>query len=544
MLKLVLKRLFLILLLINFKNFTSFRTTLNKADPNPLYTSEFPFEPVFDWKKDYMKGNTNCLRTQRISLAASPFMQRANKGTDINKRHAELGDLTGRWNMIATLPFNTLPNSSEGLDTDTFESSSTLTDIPSSTQCYTVNADRLVTIRNNLLTCIQEVFKKDNVQGAYPDQLKSVEGLLSLQTKDELLGYFTVPIKYRKTGVRFHANGVLFGGLGVSCDFGVANVSQTAQFIDLDSTSTCFIASGCVSSSDNCPTQIPIIKCLNPFPTATVTPEQWREVVGCINRQLMSNLKDLTNAIGLNICDYSKTSIEDVQLDLFWRNAFCINMNNSHEWSNFLFVPFFDVGYTFAAADMANPDVAFSLSNGNNGHDEYHFYAGFGLDFKDTIEVGGEAGFVHFKCRDYSCYRVPTNDFQQNIYPYQTNVSVKPGNTWHTSIFMNARHFLEHWNFWGQWVYINHQKDTITLQKLVLSEAQVQDGDSPNSTTQGVFYPQNLECISDWNAQLFNLALNYELTPNFQLGLYTQIPVSRQNAYRSSTFMATLYAAF
>lgn len=536
MLKLAIKRLFALLLIVNASILSTFRTTLNPSDPNPIYTSQFPFEPVFNWRKDYMKGWTNCKRDQRISIAVSPFTQRANKGTNINKQHSELGDLKGRWNMIAVLPFNDAPT-----EDNSFNPANTLTDIPSVTQCFDVKDTVLIDIRNNLLQCIESVFYNNAGEvDPYPDQLKTVEGLLALQGQEELFGYFTVPIKYRKNGVRFHMDAVLFCGLGFSCDFGVSNVSQTATFVDLTSTSTCFSPSGCATSSGSCPTSTPIINCLNPFGTSTISAEQWTSIVSCVHRQLMDNLKAITDAIGLDTCDYNKTAIEDIHLEMFWRNAYCININGNKNWSSFLVIPFWNVGYTRAAAPEANSDMAFSLSSGNNGFDEIDFLAGIGIDFQNSIEVGGDAGFTHFRCRNACCYRVPTNDYQQEIFPYETNVTIQPGDTWHFSVYMNSRYFLEHWSFWAQYAYINHNKDKVWLQRPIPSIYDVENGITDND----VYKPCLLECTSDWTVQILNAGLNYDLSPNFSLGLFAQIPLVRVNAYRSTTFMANLYAAF
>lgn len=545
MLKVVL-RLFLISLLVIIPKNTdcSFRTTLNKADPNPLYNTMHPFEPLFENYKDYRNRRICTFDPEFISFSASPFFQQASSGSNACGRRVELGDLTGRFNMLALLPFNETTNSA-----NSFSPVNTLTDVPSTTPCKQIDFNVLQTIRNNLLTCIENVFVDPTTPGlidAYPPQLKTIQGLLSLQDGMELLGFFSVPIKYKKTGVRFEANALLWAGFGMTFDVGVSNVYQCGRFVNMQTTSTCFSREICLTAL---PTNtISLIRILNPFSTTTVSNTQWGNVINCINNNLMNNLQVIAQALNIDLCAYNKTSIEDVHAELFWRNAFCFR-GATKSWDNFLFIPFFHIGVTLATGQLANPNVLFSLANGNNGHDEGDFLAGFGMDFADTIEVGGHAGFTHFRGQQFNCLRAPTNIYQNGLLPYQTSVCIKPGNTWHIGAFMNARYFYGHWSCWANYAYIDHQNDCYTILGNDLSGDDVLDG-TPTADavatdqTLGVFQKELLECRSGWVSQVLNVALNYDPSPCFQLGALIQIPLARKNAYRSSTFLASINIIF
>lgn len=502
---------------------SSFRTTLNNADPNPFYNAKFPFTPIMEWEKDFLNNRTCLWENQYMYWSVSPFFQQASKGNNQNGNLVETGDLTGRWNMIAVLPYN---DPAPGFD-DFLTECPNIPDVPT-TACKCISTTTLTAIRDNMLNCIKNVFADPDTPGAYlpyPDSLKSVQGLIELQNQVQLLGFFSVPINYKRKGVRFQAGAMLAKGLGVSFDIGVSNVTQTARFIDLTTSTTCLGPETCLST---CPTATqPLIKCLNPFPTATVSPAQWHQIVDCIHINVMNNLKIIAEAAHIDLCDYNKTSLEDVHAELFWRRAFAQNVSRTKNWPRFLFIPFFHLGVTLATGAQKDADQIFSLANGNNGHDEVDLLAGFSLDFADTIEVGTEAGFTHFKCQNFNCYRMPNNLYQNSFYPYQTSVTVKPGDTWHIGVFMNARYFLEHWSFWGQYVYINHNKDRIWL-----------------AEADPAFHPERLECKSAWSVQLFNAALNYDISPNFSLGVFAQIPLARQNAYRSSSVLGNFTMTF
>ncbi|OGB83157.1 hypothetical protein A3F66_00135 [candidate division TM6 bacterium RIFCSPHIGHO2_12_FULL_32_22] len=453
----------------------------------------------------------------------------------MNNDQAELGDLTGRWNMIAVLPYNE-PTAS----TTNFDATNLNIDLPTNT-CSPTDVTKLTEIRDSLLTCIRSVFYNATTDSylPYPEQLKTVQGLLSLQTSNELFGFFSVPIKYRKYGVRFEFSGVLYKGLGFTADIGVSNISQSAKFVDMTTSTTCNKQELCLTA---CPSNLtPLIACLNPFSTTTVSTTQWGNVIKCVNTKLMDKLNDIAKATQLDLCNYNKTSIEDFHGEIFYRQAFCINNKRSREWPRFLLIPFFQLGGTVAMAKEGSDNVAFSLPSGNNGFNCMTFLGGLSLDFANTIEVGGEGGFNHYFKRKITCMRVPTTEFQNGIIPYQTEVCIDPGNVWHFSLYMNSRYFVEHTSAWFQYVYINHDKDNFTVLGPNVSLAT--ENEPPNEQV-AVFLPGELKCKSAWTAQLFNFGLNYDISPNFSLGALAQIPMSRTNAYRSSTLFVSLNMFF
>lgn len=570
-------RLVLILLLTSFAPsiVASVRTTLTNNDPNPLYETEFPFAYLYTPEKEFLKGRTCVLEKQYLQFSASPFFQTASRGSNLNSKLVELGDLTGRWNMVAMLPFNfPQTNSCSGPILENIG-----TDLPNKLVCTTesnlsclftsrqfTNLDAscpicqdatgtlaldpiplLSQIRDKLLCCIGNIFRIENPTTGemeslpYPNELKSVQGLLSLQKDNSngLLGFFSVPIKYRKYGVRFKASTMIYKNLGASLEIGVAQISQTARFIDLTTTPTGCLPLDCATSTCSSTTN-PSINCMNPFPTTQVSNGQWQQVVACIHRELMDNLDTISEVTGNNLCNYHKTSVEDLRAELFWRQAFCVNSGRGREWPRFLFVPFMDLGATIAIAKRKDPNMVFSLPAGNNGHSAVDFLIGSSLDFVDTIEIGGEAGFNHFFCQSFECFRVPTNCAQNGMYPYKTAVSIQPGNTWHIGLFMNSRYFIDHVSFWAEYLFITHDKDKISLIDPSPSQFCASQPEQCRSEIATPFVPEVLECNSQWTSQVINAGLNYDVSPNFSIGVAAQIPIARKNAYRESTFLVGL----
>jgi len=502
-------------LFINVPINCSIITTLDKNDPAPLYSTNFPYAYLSQNEKEYLKEHTDFCDPQWFSISASPFYQTASHGKNINQHTSELGDLTRKWNMIAVLPYN-----------------NTMSDIPEGDEPF----PKLEKIRDNLLHCIHSVFRH-TTDDVVPRELKSVQGLLSLQHPDQLFGFFSVPIKYRKIGVRFDLQARIFRDFGCAFQAGVADISQLGRFIDQTATpSACAYnlvetgstPPGCISACSG--KTVPPVYCLNPFTGQKVSNAQWAEVVDCVHIELMDKLQNVADEIDMSLCNYNRTGIEDLHFEFWWRHMFNIKPSEPEPcWLPFLFVPFASLGVDIATAQRSDPNIPLSLPLQNNGHNTVRFNAGFSLDFFDTIEIGMHSGFVCFFKRNICNLRVPTNDFQNVMIPYQTNAEVRPGPTWHVGLFMNAFHFIDCVSAYVEYLYVSHIKDKITV-----------CSDNKNRA----FKPCVLECISPWNIHLLNGGLNYDVSPNFTLGFAVQIPLTGRNVYKSTTYLLSTTLTF
>lgn len=370
-------KLLLFCILIHTKNnLASIITTLNNNDPVPIFTSAFPYDYLYVNEKENMKGRTKFWEPRKFSLAISPFFQTANKGNDIYGEETELGNLKGKWNMIALMPF--------GPDTPTEG-----TDVPAGYEIPPLLYD----IRDKLIREIQTQVPTDPNNPTEPigrkvSQLNNTEGLLSLQdsprlASEELFGYFSVPIKYRKTGVRFEMMAKLFGNFGFAAQTGVANISQVADFNDQI---TCNISPECISNAEStCPNNFAAVTCMNPFATPAVggsypyyiNDQSWDLILNILQRELMNELPDIANAIELDICNYNETKMEDFYIDLFWRKAYYIDEPGINDClTSGLVIPFITIGGSIPTTGGVNSNKQFALPFGNNGHYSVRFDAG------------------------------------------------------------------------------------------------------------------------------------------------------------------------
>ncbi len=500
-------------------------TTLERHDPIPPYTTGNTFALLGTNEYEYLKGTKQKLRKQHFSLEIMPFYQRASRGGDGCGCNAELGDICGLWNMIALLPFN-------GLDNVTPNFINTNVDLP----CGYTFPRILEDTRDQLLTEIDDLVNP-TTKTRVPLQLRSTQGLLQIQqtntTLSQSFGFFSTQMKYKKQGVRFNGQLYIGKGFGVTAQSGFADIRQCAVFID----------------------QTPTAQTANPFNSlapesggrySAVYSTTWVQITKKVSSLLMSHLDEIISntQICYNSCDFHDTSIEDIYLELFWRQPITVNRDvAADEYPKFLFIPYVAVGGSFGVAKERKPWQLVGLAFGNNGHNSLRARAGLSLDFYETVQLSLEGGITAFNKRRCNCYPVPNNTSQWPIFPFRTSVDIEPGANWHVALAMNAEEFFDRFSFYFDYVYMSHDKDCI---KLVCENNAAGEPEHPSKCRSDIhpLRPDVLWCKSDFSAQVFDGALNYAISPYVRLGIMMQIPFKRRQAYRSSTFAASIYASF
>lgn len=439
-------------------------TSLAKNDPYPMFSSADPQDYLYSREKLRIKDPELAeLKKDNVGIALSPFGQNANSGRNIDGVRAPLGDLTGNWGMIPLL-YGPIPPGR--------------------------------TLAPTLQVALDNLFP-----GIAPGDLNDGTKI----DPSQQFGYFSVPLKYRKRGVRFELDADIYAGFGLQFQLGIASMSQTCTgFVDLTT---------CTPSSCQ----------FNPAP---LTGEN-------VIKYLMSEAPTIANEIGLNICNFNQTSVEEIRALLFWRRGFELNADRD-DWPDFLLIPFWNVGGTISPGNDSRIapggfNRAFAVPFGNNNHSGVGFTVGLDVDFIESIEIGAEIGLTYFFKKNFEKYRVPTSPYQSSIYPFTTDVTVQPGYNWNFGAKLACFHFLERLSGYFEYIQVQHMQDSIKLRKC-------QD--------EGIFLPQQLECLSAFKAKFIDAALNYDISPNITLGVFWQSPISQYNSYRSSTIMLTFMATF
>lgn len=321
---------------------------------------------------------------------------------------------------------------------------------------------------------------------------------------NQQLGFFSFPLKYRKRGLRIEASGQLPLGFLLQMQAGFASIRQTRE--------------DTINKTN-----------LYDPTTSNFTPVTPTVDVDNVNEYLMNQVVAIADELNIDFCDFIETSLEDIRFNLYWRQFFAVNEEAESSWARFLAIPYLELSGSLSPVRVDNGRKFFALPFGNNRHSSAGLTAGINLDFIETIEIGGEVGFTHFFKKEYCNMPMPTSQFQQNLYPYSANASVTPGENWHFCARLAAFHFLDRLSMNFEWYVLDHQPDHITVL-------------TPDPTN--AFMPEVLECRSSFKVKLGNIALNYDFSPNFNVGLLWQIPFSQRNAYRSSTIMAGINVTF
>ncbi len=439
-------------------------SSLAKNDPYPVFSTLDPQNFLYTHEKlQIIDPELAKRKRDNVGISLSPFGQNADRGRDVDGVRTGLGDLTGNWSMIA-LMYGSIPSGK--------------------------------TMTATLQTALTNLFP-----GVAPGSLNDGTKI----DPDQNFGFFSVPLKYRKRGVRIDLSADIYAGFGLNFHTGIVSMTQTnTVLVDLT-----------VCTEFACP--------FDPSPLTGATVETY----------LMKQQKTIFKEIGLDVGDFCETSIEEVRVNLFWRRGFELN-SEDEDWPHFIIIPFFVIGGSVSPGDenrisSGGLNRAFAIPFGNNDHSAVGFTTGLNIDFVESIEVGAEVGITYFLKRNFEKFRLPTNEYQSGVYPFSTDVTVHPGFNWHFGGKIAAYHFLDRLSGYFQYVQMEHTQDDVKLRKC---------------DDAGIFLPEQFERITGFKVKVINAALNYDISPNIALGIFWQAPLSQRNAYRCSTVLFSFNASF
>jgi len=315
----------------------------------------------------------------------------------------------------------------------------------------------------------------------------------------QLFGYFSFPLKYRKRGFAFDFQAG-WADVGIALKGRFSNIQQTPRdFVDL-------------TTEEN----------INNIPQ-----HDENVTFATVEKFLMDQFPLIMQQLPRDVGEFIKSSFEDLEVSVFWRHAFNCNPKESSEWPNLYIIPFIEAFGVFSPSHERDYRKQFGIGFGNNRHNAFGVHAGINLDFVETISVGFDGGVTHFTERDFENVPVPTSKFQTTIFPFTTDVSIKPGLSTYLSAQMSAIHFIDKLSCYLQYVILEHKEDKITLKN-----------EDP------AFLPKFLEKVTSFKVKLMNVGFNYDLAPWLCVGLAVQLPFSQRNAYRSQTTVFSINMTF
>ena len=433
---------------------------------------------------------------EHLQFAVNVFGQKARYGTDYKKRRSELGDLQGKWNIM-------------GLFYDPTTAQNLINNLQLPGQTVTTVVDGMIstTTISARNSCVNFITTPTNVDS------------------NQDFGFLSVPIIYKKYGVRFQSVLQFPGDFGLKFDFGIVDIKQTVSFVDLTcsaSGTSCLGHSdtpgsgGCAISDDCCNnTRI----CVEQFDA---------DCKKMVMNDIMKQMCVVAKTINLNIDDFHGTGVEDIRITGYWRRMFLINEDRP-TYPVFIIMPFVTAELGIPAHKKRNYRNQFEISPGNNGHTSGGMTAGWNIHFLESVNIGMEASVTKFFPLNFCNYRLPNDCFQSGIYPLAADVHLTPGTNWRFSAQIAAYHFLERLSFFSQYSFISHSQDKICLNDPALS---------------GLFLMKRTQELTKWESQIISSSLYYDISPNIKLGFVWQAPVGRRNAYRTTTIMGTIVATF
>lgn len=525
-----------------FNSSLSAVSSLANNDPYPIYNAIY--DPYLTrWQKEWMIGcNEICDDDEIFSLAVSPFSQKARSGRDFGHDRQLLGDLAGPWNMLGML-YGPLPYGESLQNTQLGEAKLHIFSDLIQNQLSDPSAPVPISFEDIIISPLSD----DTTNYVLTDSSQNI-------------GFFSVPIRYRKIGVRFESSFKPFANFGMTVQAGVSEIRQTVTAL-IDRTPNIAPEDTGVdfNGSGNCPDllcggqpfdnnffrNIPVLQGDNtysfcntcdPNPCTNNGMGTGSVLTGslCTNPylEIENQLMDASRAslifhqIGYNDCNFEKTSFEDVRFIFWWREIFEINRDRC-SWPYFLFTPSLEFNFVIPTAKKKDRRELYSLPFGNDGHWSVGFDAGISIDFVETVEIAFYGGMNYFVPRCVSHYRIPTDLYQQGIFPFATNVLVSPGYNFNWRAVFNAYHFVDRVSAYVDWVFVKHEEDRICL-----------------NNSDPAFLVQKAECTTKFMSQFVDAAIYYDISPNLQLGVMAQFPVAQRNAYRSTTYLGTFRCVF
>jgi hypothetical protein len=392
---------------------------------------------------------------KRLIIDFLPFYNNSSWAKNASGSKVPEGDVFGRWNMIG------LVHGTGGAPGGALSSTTT----PS-----------LYSASNAL-----SVASQDYTDNNYTDT-------------SQRFGYFSVPIKYEKLGVRGRVQVPLAAGFGLSFKGGFVYYKQTPTFNDQTSTAT---ATGFSTSDIN-------------ITTTHLMVEQEFDAIA--------------QEIGLNTDSFSKTAAEDLVIELCWNGSLGMDDEDGNHAVDIN--PFFSCGVIVPTGNKKDPDKAFSLPTGNDGFFAFTAQADVGLNFPESIEIDFGAGVSLFESKIQTNQRVPTSLTQQSIYPWKATIYRRPGPVWNLHTGFKARDFIENLTFYGNFIYTKHERDRIRMRD--------------SATRNTYFKPEKLEAESAWESKMYSFGLDYKITPELELGFAVQAPITGRRIYRTTTLMGSL----
>lgn len=394
----------------------------------------------------------------KMSIDILPYYQNANSSKNGKGDKVPTGDRLGKWSMLGLLE-GTLASPGVAANGD-------------------LDATAFPELRE----------AQDQIGG----QLKGHGIILqdNTFTGSNILGNYSIPIKYEQIGLRTCMKLNFAHGVGLKVRGGFGSYKQSAKFIDLTTTMTFFDSM----------------------------------LTNTVETLLMAKgkRKAITKEIGFNMNNTESTGLEDIHVELNWSSEFAMKLEDSDPIVNV--IPSLAVGIWIPTGRKKNQDSAFSLPLGN---EVYGITAEgeINIKFPQIIQLGF-GGTITFWGNRTENFRIPTARGQSNIYPWKIKAKRQYGPSWNIHADLCAEDFIDRLSFYLNFIYAKNEKSHFDLKG------------TPEQNS--LFLKGAIENETFWESKKFYFGFDYRITKNLALGIGVLAPITERKAYRTVTVFGTL----
>lgn len=516
---------FLLIITLFFEQFLFATPVNNRYDPVAFYNCRGTDK--FYFKKDKWK----------INFDITPFYMHGSGARDAGGHRVPEGDIFGKLNML-TLFFGSgyaagSPGASPTSKPFTFKSDTGEPDPVTVVDNYTrFSTARRVLDGKTLIYGAEPVptfAKITELKALYGPQvlydlaasftgtsdatkiLKDYTNENEFDQSNQSLGCFSIPIKYEKMGLRGLVSVEFPFGLGINLKGGFVDIKQRPIFHNLSHGTE---INGGVAANDY---------------SLTYTYMMQNEIYPVIFHEL-----------GLNVDEYHRVCMEDTHLQVYW--GFPFDSRDENDNISVSIIPYVSMGLWLPTGQKMDPNRAFSMPASNDGNTWGLTLEGnLNFDLPGTIQLGAGGGVSFYGSKNMNM-RVPATEYPganvlsnvisggyQNpmFCPWMANVRKRPGTLWYVNLSFAAPDFIKHFSFYFDYIYTQHQRDSITVNSSSLYD-------------KNYFKTNNLREVSKWKDNKVHMGLSYRVSNALDIGLTVQAHISGVRVYRTTTIGGTV----
>ncbi len=420
------------------------------------------------------------VRKSQLTLSLVPYIQWAKEAKNEKKEAAPLGDRMGMINMLGLLINDDASPYADG-------------------HKFGQDAD------DSVLHKAYAAFS-DHVEDHAADAVFLGATYEPLDTTDARFGWgkYRTTMKYQRLGLRGSIDYCFYNGVALAVRGGIAEYSaKSLEYLPNPRLDDDTYVDAAIGASTDSFVYVAKNKLMN-----------------------QARQKEISTELGIDFTRPRGTGLEDVSIELSWRKGF--SMKDSEGDQVLIATPLIALAVTLPTAEKATVGKLYDISLGNNGFYGFTGQLELSFDFPGMLKFGvGGSGTLSTEDAIGKQF-VPTSEYQNGIYPWQTTITKRPGALWKAYATMRAQNFIDYVSCFVTYMYVSHYKDSITV----------------TGANKALFLGDKLAEEGRYNAQLIHLGFEYEVTQSLKCGLAIQSVFSGMRIWKTTTIAGSVSFVF